>query len=444
MESENSNKGLKRVIGVKALATTVVNNTIGAGIFVLSAKVCIRMGASGILAYGACGIMLVAIILCYMEIGSKITDSGGSYIYVEKTFGPLAGFIINWLFFFGWGVLGSAAILNVITDSLAVIFPIFAKPAIRILAMVILQGIMVGVNVRSVKGSIKFVEYFTFIKIIPLIGIIIFGFAYIKPVNLHWEHLPAIHTLGSTVVVLFFAFAGFETSLNSSGEIINPARTIPRGILLGALAVFIFYGLINIVVQGVLGSDVVKFKAAPLAAVAYHIIGPAGTTVLLVATIISCFANSTGDLLATPRMLFAGARDGLFPRPLAKVHSKFATPYIAVITYGGMILLFAIFGGFDKLAVLASCSMLLIYLTVILAMLKLRSKENPGDAKTFKVPGGYIIPVIAIAAIIWLLVNMERIDQTSTLLFIAIICVIYWGMKLVQKNNNVVKETVAP
>jgi APA family basic amino acid/polyamine antiporter len=436
-----ANEGLKRVIGVKGLATTVVNNTIGAGIFVLSAKVCIRMGASGILAYGACGIMLVAIILCYMEIGSKITVSGGSYIYVEKTFGPLAGFIINWLFFFGWGVLGSAAILNVITDSLAVIFPIFAKPAIRILAMFILQGIMVWVNVRSVKGSIKFVEFVTFIKVIPLIGIIIFGFTYIKPVNLHWEHLPAIHTFGGTVLVLFFAFAGFETSLNSSGEIINPKRTIPRGILLGALAVFIFYGLINTVVQGVLGADVVKFKDAPLAAVAYHIIGPAGATVLLVATIISCFGNSTGDLLATPRLLFAGARDGLFPKPLAKVHPKFATPYIAVITYGAIIFLFAVLGGFDELAVLASCSMLLIYLTVVLAMLKLRSKKNTDDEKTFKVPGGYIIPVIAIAAIIWLLVNLERKEQLSTLVFIAIICIIYFVMKLLQNKKLTAEST---
>jgi len=100
MEDKNTGEGLKRVIGVPALAATVVNNTIGAGIYVLPAIVSVQMGAAGILGYLFCGAMLVAIMLCYMEIGGKVTASGGSYIYVETAFGPFAGFIVNWLFDF--------------------------------------------------------------------------------------------------------------------------------------------------------------------------------------------------------------------------------------------------------------------------------------------------------------------------------------------------------
>jgi APA family basic amino acid/polyamine antiporter len=439
MEQTQTNEGLKRVIGVKGLATTVINNTIGAGIYVLPATVCITMGASSILAYLTCGLMLVAVILCYLEIGSKITASGGSYIYVERAFGPFAGFIVNWLFFFGWGILGSAALINVITDSLAVIFPIFANLVVRDLTIFTILLIMVWVNVRGAKGSIKFLEYVTFVKVLPLAGIIIWGFVYIKPANLHWEHLPTVHTLGSMVLILFFAFAGFETSLCSSGEISEPARTIPRGIILGALTVFIFYGLINTVAQGVLGADMVKFKGAPLAAVAHEIIGPVGGTVLLVAAMVSCFGNVSGDLLATPRLLFAGAKDGLFPKPLAKVHPKFATPYIAIITYSSMIFLFAVLGGFDELAVLASSSLLLIYLGVILAMLKLRSGKELEKEQTFKVPGGWIIPIIAIAVIIWLLVNLSGREQIAALIFIAAICAVYLAMYLL-KNKTVVNS----
>jgi APA family basic amino acid/polyamine antiporter len=436
METTQPNEGLKRVIGIKGLATTVVNNTIGAGIYVLPAKVCIIMGASGILAYAACGLIMVAIMLCYLEIGSKITTSGGSYIYVEKAFGPFAGFIINWLFFFAFGALGSAAVINVITDSLAVLFPVFTNVIVRDITLLSIVSIMVLVNISGARGSIKFLEYITFIKVLPLIGIIIFGFTYIKPANLHWEHLPTVHNISSMVLVLFFAFAGFETSLGSSGEIRSPERTIPRGIISGLLIVFIFYGLINTVAQGVLGADMVKFKDAPLAAVAHDIIGPVGGTILLVAAMISCFGNVSGDLLATPRMLFAGAKDGLFPKPLTKIHPKFATPYVAVITYGSMIFLFAVFGGFDELAVLASSSLLLIYLAVILAMLKLRYSKKSGTEQTFKVPGGWIIPIIAVGAIIWLLVNLKRVEQLSTLLFIAIICVIYFIMQWVQKRST--------
>src|SRR6185437_10846454 len=103
MQVKGSNEGLKRVMGIQSLSTTIVNNTIGAGIYVLPATVGIAMGAAGIFEYFFCAVMLVSIMLCYAEIGSRITATGGSYIYVEAAFGPLAGFIVNWLFFLGWG-----------------------------------------------------------------------------------------------------------------------------------------------------------------------------------------------------------------------------------------------------------------------------------------------------------------------------------------------------
>ena len=92
MEPKTAGEGLKRVIGVPGLAATVINNTIGAGIYALPAIVSIQMGAAGILGYLVCAATLAAIMLCYMEIGSKVSVSGGSYIYVEKAFGPFAGF----------------------------------------------------------------------------------------------------------------------------------------------------------------------------------------------------------------------------------------------------------------------------------------------------------------------------------------------------------------
>ncbi len=435
MSERKTGEVLKRVIGVPGLAATVINNTIGAGIYVLPAIAGMKMGAAGILGYVFCGAMLVTIILCYMEIGSKVNASGGSYIYVEKAFGPFAGFIVNWLYFFGWGVLGSAAIMNVLADSLAVIVPAFSNPLIRAVLFFILLGTLVWINVRGAKQSVRFLEYITIIKLIPLLGIIVVGFGFVKMDNLHVEHWPPLHTLGETVLVLFFAFAGFETSLGSSGEIKNPNRTVPRGIMLGAVIVFVFYMLIQTVTQGVLGAQLSGFKSAPLAAVANHIVGPAGATVLLVAAMISCLGNTSGDVLATPRLLFAGANDGLFPKFLAKVHPRFATPYLAVTTYAALIFLFAVSGGFKTLAVLASGALLLIYLAVILAMLKFRTKNEQGADKTFKVPGGLLIPLIAIAAIGWLLSHLSDREIRSTIIFIIIVCVIYFLMKFFQRKK---------
>ena len=435
MEDKNTAEGLKRVIGINGFTATIINNTIGAGIYVLPAIVSMQMGPAGILGYVFCGAMLVTIMLCYMEIGSKVSATGGSYIYVETAFGPFAGFVINWLFFFGWGILGSASIMNALADSLAVLFPVFSDPVIRAVLFFVLLGLMVWINIRGAKESMRSLQYITVIKIIPIIGIIIFGFSHIKMSNLYWQHLPSIKTSGETVLVLFFAFAGFETSLSVSGEIKNPKRTIPLGILLGAVLVFVFYTLIQIVTQGVLGAQMGQFKSAPLAAVANHIVGPIGATILLIAAIISCLGTTGGDVLATPRLLFAGAKDGLFPKVLGKVHPQFATPFVAVISYASLIFLLSVSGGFKQLAVLASGCLLLIYLGVVLATLKLRKKAQPSTEKTFKVPGGFIIPFIAIATIIWLLFNLNRKEVTSISIFLAVICIIYFLMKLFKKKT---------
>jgi len=442
MEVKNADEGLKRVIGVPGLAATVVNSTIGAGIYVLPAIVSMSMGASGIFGYLFCAAMLVTIMLCYMEIGSKVSASGGSYIYVETAFGPFAGFIVNWLFFFGWGVLGSAALMNVMADSFAVLIPAFSSRLMHALLYFILLGTMAVINVRGAKESVRLLEFITIIKLIPLFGIIILGFSHVKMANLHWEHGPSLNALGETALILFFAFAGFETTLGASGEIKDPKRTLPRGIMLGGAIVFIVYILIQTIAQGVLGAQISVFKDTPLAAVARNIVGPIGATMLLIAAIISVLGNISGDVLATPRLLFAGANDGLFPKLLAKVHSRFATPYIAVITYASLIFLFSVSGGFKQLAVLASGSLLLIYLAVILAMIKLRTKKEQATEKIFKVPGGLVIPFIAIAAIVWLLSNLSGKEKTGTIIFIAIICVVYFLMKKFQKKTGkqVVKD----
>ena len=154
MANENTDEGLKRVVGVSGLALSIVNGVIGSGIFVLPAIVGIAMGAFGVFGYIACSIMLAAIMLCYAEIGSRVTTSGGSYAYVEAAFGDLPGFIINWLFVFGWGVLGSAAVMNIMADSLAVIFPAFLKLPVRGLLFFVLIGFMVVVNVCGAKQGI--------------------------------------------------------------------------------------------------------------------------------------------------------------------------------------------------------------------------------------------------------------------------------------------------
>ena len=435
MVNEKTGEGLKRVIGVPGLALSIVNGVIGAGIFVLPAIVSIELGAYSVFGYIFCGVMLAAILFCYAEIGSRVTSSGGSYAYVEAAFGDFPGYIINWLYFFGWGILGSAALINIIADSLAILLPAFSNPFIRGLFFFVLIGFMILINIRGAKQGIGFVKGITIIKLLPLFGIIIFGFSHVKASNLHLEHLPSLKTFGDTALILFFAFAGFESSLGVSGEFKNPKRTVPLGILLGGTLILIVYMLLQTVTQGVLGTAMAGFKDAPLAAVAEKIVGPVGATILLVTAAISCFGSVSADVMATPRSLFAGANDGMFPRFLGKVHPKFATPYLAVITYGSLIFIFSISGGFKQLAILASAAILIIYLAVILATIKLRRKKQDATEKTFRMPGGLLFPLIGIASIVWLLTGLSKWEILSTIIFIAVVCVIYFVTKKFKQVN---------
>jgi amino acid transporter len=441
MDNSKTEEGLKRVVGVSGLALTIVGFTIGAGIFALPAIVGIELGAFAVFGYIFCGIMLAAIMLCYAEIGSRVTSAGGSYAYVETAFGDFAGFLIGWIYFFGWSILSDAALMNIIADSMAVIFPVFLNPWLRSLFFFVLLGFMVVINIWGAKQGVAVVKLITIIKLVPLFGIIIFGLGKIVPANLHWEHLPTIKTFGNSVLVLFFAFAGFESALGVSGEIKNPKRTVPLGILLGGVLVLIVYLLLQAVTQGILGSEMAAFKDAPLAAVAEKVVGSIGGTMLLLTAAISCFGTVSADVLNTPRVLFASANDGLFPKFLGKVHPKFATPYWAIISFGGLIFILSVAGGFKQLAILASAAILLIYLSVILATIKLRRKKQEEDAKTFRAPGGLIFPLIGIAAIVWLLTSLSKLEILSTIIFIAAICIIYFVMKKFKKEKILTATT---
>ena len=434
MSTTNPDEQLKRVIGVSSLTLSIISGVIGAGIFALPAIVGVSLGAFAVFAYVFCGIMFASIMLCYAEVGCRVTSSGGSYAYVEAAFGSFPGYIVNWMYFFGWSIVSSAALLNVVADSLAILFPAFRNSLVRDGLFLTLTIFMVVINVFGAKQSVGLVKIITILKLLPLFGIIILGFAHVDAANLQLKQLPSFKTFTDSTLILFFAFAGFETALGASGEIKNPKRTVPLSICIGAVVVLSIYLLLQTVTQGVLGAQMAANKDAPLAAVADRIIGPAGATVLLLCAALSCFGNVSLDILCTPRSLFAGANDGLFPKFLGKVHPQFATPYAAIITYGLAIFIFSMAGGFQQLAIMASAIILLIYLAVILATIKFRMQKAKGDEKHFIAPGGWITPLVGIAAIVWLLSSLGKWEILSTLIFVAAVSIIYWSQKWIRKK----------
>lgn len=432
MPTAKQDEGLKKVIGVRSLAANAVNLTVGAGIFALPAVVALYLGATSFLAYIVCVLLIAMVLMCFVEAGSKIQVTGGVYAYIDAAFGPLAGFLANTLFWFGYCIMADAAVANVLADNLATFFPSFNEPVVRITFQAFVFGGIAILNVRGVKQGNALVEFVTLAKLLPLLVLIVVGIFFIDTSNYEITTWPSIRQLGEVSLILFFAFGGVEASLSASGEIKDPKRTIPRGILLGVFIIFTFYLLIQFVAQGVLGGELALQKEAPLAMVASTVLGDFGKLMIVIGAAISCFGLISGDILNTSRLPYAAARDGLLPKFLSAIHPRYATPYMAVIVYAGVGFIMSVSGGFRQLAVLASSAMLVIYIGVILATIKLR-KIKP-EPNAFVMPGGLTIPLLALVGTVWFLSNLAWKEIIGVVSFLAFFTLVYFVMKMVKRG----------
>jgi amino acid transporter len=428
-------ENLKREIGVRSLSLAIINITIGTGIFVIPGIIAESLGGAAILAYLVCGFLIFLIALCFAEVGSKTAISGGSYEYVESAFGSYAGFMSSNLYWLGASVISDGAVANALLDTLKSFFPFLSNEIYRVLFFMLIFGGLALLNIRNVKNGVRFVEFTALGKLLPLIVLVLVGTYFVSATNLKWAIEPTISSVGTASLLLFYAFMGLETPLCNGGEIKNPKKTVPLGLFLGISGVLILYMAIQFVTQGVLGDSIAHYKDAPLAAVSGIVFGKIGITLIIITSAISMLGSLGGEILSVPRVLFASARDGLFPKPLAQIHSRFLTPHIAIIFYATFGLLFSVFGGFKQLAILASASSLINYLAVVLATLKLR-KMNPSTSEnSFRVPGGILVPILAAIAIVWLLSNLTQEELTSFSVFFVIFSFLYFIIKRFKKNT---------
>jgi basic amino acid/polyamine antiporter, APA family len=268
-------------------------------------------------------------------------------------------------------------------------------------------------------------------KLVPLVLLAAVGLFVIHFDNLVIVDWPSVHDFGAAALILFFAFAGAETALNASGEVKNPAKTIPRGLFLGISGILFLYVTLQLVAQGTLGPELASNTKAPLTAVATAVFGGWGGQLLLFGMIISIFGCLSGDVLNTPRVIFAAARDGLLPGILARVHPKHHTPHIAILFYAAAGCALALTGTFKQLAVVASGSILLVYLGVSLAVIALR--RRPPSADQFRIPGGPIVPICSSAVVMWLLLQMTASEAIGVGTLLAVTVLIFFAHKAFRK-----------
>ncbi|WP_228850978.1 APC family permease [Aegicerativicinus sediminis] len=423
---------LKKEIGLWGLTANIINIVIGAGIFVLPAIIAQKMGSSSIIAYLFCGALAILIMLCFAEIGSKIIKTGGSYTYIETVFGPYAGFLGGNLLLVG-SILSDAAVSNALVEVCASIWPIFNEPWLRISFLAIIFFGLAYINILGVKTGIGLVKFTTIAKLLPLLLLVSFGWKDVILNNLVWDSLPSIKQLGETALILFFAFQGGEVGLNVAGEVIKPRITIPRAIFMSMAIIMLFYMLVQLVAQGVLGDSLAQQTGDPLAKTALIVFGSFGFILLSFGAAISMFGTLSGVSLNNPRLLYAFARDKVIPtKSLAKIHKKYATPHNAIMLYTFSGFVAATLGGFEQLAQSASLSILLLYLGVILAVIRLRFIYTP-KKEEFTIKGGLLVPILAVIVIGYFLAHASSTQVGVTFLMFVIFSFIYLISKRINK-----------
>jgi basic amino acid/polyamine antiporter, APA family len=409
--AEKVDHQLIRAIGIPGLTANIVNSTIGAGIFVLPALVAKGLGPAAPLAFICCAIAMMLFVTCFAIAGSRVSLTGGLYAYVEVAFGRYVGFLAGILYCLT-AICAVAGVVNVFVNSVAGIIPLFGNPIMRVVVIAFVYGILVFINVRGVREGAGAVAIVTFAKLLPILLFLCVGIFFIHPANIGWSAWPGSKALGDSVVVLMFAFVGIEVALIPSGEVKNPARTVPRAAYLALVITTIIYIMIQLVAQGVLGGDLANHPDAPLAEAAAKFLGNIGRTILLAGATISAFGFVTSDILSSPRMIFAFGRDGALPAWFARVHPRYRSPHVAIITYAVLAFALSVSGTFERLAVLSNVAVLLMYLLCCAACWFLVQRDVRADGQPFNFPGMKIVPALAIAATIWILVQASLSESS--------------------------------
>jgi amino acid transporter len=322
-----------------------------------------------------------------------------------------------------------AGVVNVLANSVALVVPFLGGPMMRIFVMLAVYGLLVLINIRGVREGAGAVTVITFAKLLPLLLFVCVGIFFIHAPNLSLSGWPSSKSLGDAVILLIFAFVGIEVALIPSGEVKNPARTVPRSAYLALVITTVIYILIQLVAQGTLGADLANHPDAALAESAATFLGNLGRTILLAGASISAFGFVTSDILSSPRMIFAFGRDGALPQFFAHVHPRYRSPDVAIITYAMLAFVLSISGTFERLAVLSNVAVLLMYFLCCAACWVLMQRDVRSDGEPFNFPGMKIVPALAILAIVWILTHATVREFLVTGIVLALSSFFYFARR---------------
>ena len=384
-------------MGRFSLTAAIVNGVIGSGIFGLPSAVAALTGAWSPLAVLIAGACVFVVLLCFAEVGSRFDDAGGPYLYARDAFGPLVGFQVGWMLLVS-RLLACAAALNILVVYLGVLVPPVATSGGRAMTMTVAVAVVTAINITGVRMAAWTTNVFTVAKLLPLLLLVAIGLPQIR------GEVLATQIVGDpdwreAVLLLVFAYGGFESMVIAASEARNPRRDTPYALIAAGAVVTLLYCLLQIVIVGVLPNA--GGVTTPIASALRELLGNGGATLGSAAVVLSIYGWLTGFTLMMPRILYSMARHGELPAIVGRVHPRFRTPHIAVVGNAVVALAMSIYSSFAEAATFAAIARLVVFGVTCAALIPLRKARGPSPG--FQLPGGPVISVAGVGFAVWLL-----------------------------------------
>jgi APA family basic amino acid/polyamine antiporter len=374
----------------------MINCIIGSGVFGLPSVIAGALGNASPFAWLFAAVTTGLVMACFAEVASRFDQSGGVYHYTRTAFGRSFGIAVVWI---GWltRLTAAAANANLFLIYLAEFWP-GAKSAVpRIIILSLLLGFLTAVNYVGVKKGATQSNLFTVAKLVTLIAFIVAGLAFVT-----FKHMPIVIALPGgppkfwlhPVLLLMFAYGGYETALMVGGEAKDPRRDYPFALGVSLIVCALIYTMTQWVIISVLPGWLMTDR--PMATAAQLMFGLWGARLVSLGVLISCYGYLSANILGFPRILFAQAEHGDMPAWMAAVHEKFRTPHVAIIIFATCLWLFSLIGSFQWNVSISAMARLIYYASVCAALPVLRRKKEVPEAR-FRLPLGNVFALLAVA-----------------------------------------------
>ena len=422
MQQSKRDSGLVRAVGPWALAANIVTMIVGAGIFGVPRDLAAAIGVYAPLAFLGCAIGVGCIAICFAEGGTRVPTSGGVYGFVDTAFGPFVGFMCGMMLLIS-DVLACGGIAAGLADVVASVSPAAIATFVRVALIFCVVGGIAIVNVLGVARGSGLVAITTALKLLPLLVFIIVGVGAMHTSNFSTTVQPDARDIGRALILALFSLVGMETALCASGEVRNPSRTIPRALGLALVSTTLLYIAIQIVAQGILGSALAH-ATVPLAD-AMERVNPSLRLLLLIGSAVSMLGWIGGDILGSPRLLFAFGRDGTLPRVFGRVHSRTHAPYVAIVCYAIVAVILAVTGSFSELAVVSTLAMTPIYIAGCAAAWLLAHRQIAQEDQPLNFRWVGFAAVVGIVSMLFA-IALASLNETLTLVgFVVVSLLLY-------------------